>query len=1505
MSIELEKPVIKATPHKPMALANKPFPYSDLANDRRFEEFVYSLFHSEIMNNKYGGFDNIQLMTGSHDLGQDCALLRNGKHHGVIQCKLSRNAYSVALFGKEIVKFVLYSLIHEELIYDPDDFTYYLAVSYGLERKCLDLIGDFKTRITTEPKLEKWIIDNLKLPTLQILQLQGVKPKVIAILEKIKVKLLNPILLDSLLIKQENEHLIPLFFEVRTVGVRAIARLTEAEILDSLTTASIAVKSQKNEFDGISESHIPRAETQALLQWVKADAPKDKQGQEQNICLLAANPGMGKTVIIKDLYDALIEENIPVLALKADQVYASSLKGLEEKISLGVPLHDFIEQCIEHFTKTVILVDQIDALSQSMSADRSFINTYTHFIAKYIHNESVRIIISVRLFDLYFDPSLKLYHNLKKFEVKKLDANVVLSVIEKLGIGRERISNNLLNLLCTPNNLDIFSRIYAGKTQFAGINTIVDLYNELWNVKILGREERLPQLVYEIAEEMHNTQQITVSESKFEVDANLLVYLKAERIVQSEKNGLQFFHQSFYDYAFARRFVHGSEKLSDYLMRQEQSLFARSAVKMILNHLRSYDIAAYIVQATNLLTGKRYLFHIQHLVISFIAVQDAPLSEEKTLVSSIILARRSFAQVFFDQVFGKEWTEFLLHERYLNRLTSADPPPRRFQRIKHPVSTKNENLTTLFHILRKNLNNSPDSVIDFINGLDDWQSFARLLFGLADWSNTKGLAFLDRIAKEDKDRDSGFQGLLAQITETNPDYVFESVKGDFFIKDEGIPHHTVDREHRVFEALFRMIPFKVCEYAIATIDKELPEKLLPGHGRSLKDDYFIHKFDLAETESLHHHDEFYNQFGQQMQKYAAEKAPIFTTYLAKHQRSPYRSIIKLLVFCLSGNESLYPRDIYSLIIYLNEEKIFNQFGRLNYDVRRLIGAVYQFLSPEEQADIRGMIKNLRVPRELIKWPHGGRQINSQWGLTKLYFLQALPQEVIVADHELKKIHQELLRRHGDKKEARPHHGVMISGGAPPLERGAYVYMKEADWLRTFRKYNRNYDDFSNRSNGNKFGGMYEHATAFKTEVAAAPGKLIPLIGQIISDTSIDFTYARSGVEGLALGSYDDAKTIPLFMKLVKRDHSDDNLMVLNLGEKLMRWDNVDEGLLDYVIWQALHNPDPEENEVRTRVNEPKSSLDKYVQGGINTVRGFAAHMLVRVTDQRYKDKIFEAIEIVFDKDNITVRAAVMYQFAFLMNLDGKRAFELFLKIVSDKKHKDIMACTLWTLQYLTNYDYRALIPHLQELSASDELLMEDIRWLSTILFSACYHGYKGADKLFDNFFKRRPEAWQHAAHDAIGHFYKDGKKVPKSYDVLKFVFSAKKTAKLKGKDFHVYDLEQIKFNDIAPLLKLFVKSPLYVLRESFIEYLTANAGASPLAAIKLFEKAIAHEQSENENDYFFGQEGLATQFILGAYTALKKEHMRYKRRLLKAFDQVLLDPRFRANADSMLERALS
>jgi len=177
--------------------------------------------------------------------------------------------------------------------------------------------------------------------------------------------------------------------------------------------------------------------------------------------------------------------------------------------------------------------------------------------------------------------------------------------------------------------------------------------------------------------------------------------------------------------------------------------------------------------------------------------------------------------------------------------------------------------------------------------------------------------------------------------------------------------------------------------------------------------------------------------------------------------------------------------------------------------------------------------------------------------------------------------------------------------------------------------------------------------------------------------------------------------------------------------------------------------------------------------------------------------------------------------------------------------------------------------------------------------------------LFDNFFKRRPEAWQHAAHDAIGHFYKDGKKVPKSYDVLKFVFSAKKTAKLKGKDFHVYDLEQIKFNDIAPLLKLFVKSPLYVLRESFIEYLTANAGASPLAAIKLFEKAIAHEQSENENDYFFGQEGLATQFILGAYTALKKEHMRYKRRLLKAFDQVLLDPRFRANADSMLERALS
>jgi len=88
MNIVYEKPTIsKSTSSGPLAIANKGFPYNDIADSRRFEELLYSIYKTKIENNSFGQFDDISLMTGIRDQGRDCVLIRNGKQHGLIQCK--------------------------------------------------------------------------------------------------------------------------------------------------------------------------------------------------------------------------------------------------------------------------------------------------------------------------------------------------------------------------------------------------------------------------------------------------------------------------------------------------------------------------------------------------------------------------------------------------------------------------------------------------------------------------------------------------------------------------------------------------------------------------------------------------------------------------------------------------------------------------------------------------------------------------------------------------------------------------------------------------------------------------------------------------------------------------------------------------------------------------------------------------------------------------------------------------------------------------------------------------------------------------------------------------------------------------------------------------------------------------------------------------------------------------------------------------------------------------
>ena len=154
------------------------------------------------------------------------------------------------------------------------------------------------------------------------------------------------------------------------------SNLTQEQIIERFNLASVDLESYNNLFGGTY--HIDRYETDQLYNWIS----NDLQANETPIAILAGDAGSGKSVIFKDLFNKLVSNNIPVLGIKADRLVVRNIQELNEGLELGDTIESIFISLSKLDQKFVLLVDQIDALSQSLSSDRKPLNTYHRMIQR-------------------------------------------------------------------------------------------------------------------------------------------------------------------------------------------------------------------------------------------------------------------------------------------------------------------------------------------------------------------------------------------------------------------------------------------------------------------------------------------------------------------------------------------------------------------------------------------------------------------------------------------------------------------------------------------------------------------------------------------------------------------------------------------------------------------------------------------------------------------------------------------------------------------------------------------------------------------------------------------------------------------------------------------------------------------------------------------------------------------------------------------------------------------
>ena len=413
------------------------------------------------------------------------------------------------------------------------------------------------------------------------------------------------------------------------------------------------------------EPAIRRNEVEIIQEWIERKASTEKASR---LALLYGKAGIGKSIVMHDLLEQLQSKNdYLVFGLKSDQVEFVNTDDLSRKIHLAQPIETVVKDMAQKYKRVVLLIDQIDALSLSLSSNRTPLRLLLKVISQVQYIPNVRVVISCRPYDLEYDPLLDNLRIKNKWELKELTKEQVQQTL-KNNQCKERLSDNLLRFLGNPLHLYLFLKIRPYEQLTNPLSTDL-LYHQLWRKYVNDdsirkvEKERLLSLLDSLVSTMYHRQELSVHIRKYETDYDSeLKYLFTNGFLIVTKNGLvQFFHQTLFDYVYARRFTEKGNDLLEELKKQHQGLFSRPAVKSILIFQRELQPSVYIHIIEQLLYAKDekgkdiYRFHLKSLALSNIPYFELPLKEELNFILRKVYSNKVYMDVIFESVYTVNW----------------------------------------------------------------------------------------------------------------------------------------------------------------------------------------------------------------------------------------------------------------------------------------------------------------------------------------------------------------------------------------------------------------------------------------------------------------------------------------------------------------------------------------------------------------------------------------------------------------------------------------------------------------------------------------------------------------------------------------------------------------------------------------------------------------------------------------------------------------------------------
>ena len=1244
--------------------------------------------------------------------------------------------------------------------------------------------------------------------------------------------------------------------------------------------------------------HIPRQETKMLLDWIKQPTAADDK-----ICLLTGTAGQGKTVVLHDLMEeleALKDQGYHGFGLKADMLDFADFRSHDEQTKY----EEEMGQQLKNGNTPVLIIDQIDTLSKTLSTDRKPITQLDKLIGIALR-AGAKVVVSCRPYDLNYDPVLKKYKHKKKIGLGGLtveQVNHVLKVFGKTGVTED---SSMYKFLSTPVHLEYYIEYGKDGREDTSLQTLMD---QMWTLKIEDAcsksdrttAEKLKASLKTITELLNDTSTLTFKRQRLEGKYNTEIdYLLSENILRQDDENTQvsFYHQTLADYITARVTFESGETMASILERSHQGLYIRNRVKQYFTYIRETAPDVYISELKKILVDApsgSYREHIKMLLLTTMAGMSMPRAEEKDFVSHYVIENDYYRDIFVDAVLNEGWFTFVTEcANITNALTKKDPTTVELMK-RCCVNMMYVNAETVMNYILKIIRK------DDVEWNREWM-------GLVNGNTAPTILEKAKPLYEASagDEPLKYNNYLRHLAETDYPYVENVVLTHIENRlkkqqsQEKAPLTTLRLTYLDSQAYFLLeeLYHKASDKdAVARTYLKVVEAIDTATKYEPSEEMLFEESDAyygySSSSSYEYHDRLVSDYLRYAREKGKENSEDIRDIVTQCLSSKH-GIVYYMGLCLI-REHLETYRAEALSVVTNKEILEVLSGKISYQTIKILEALFPKLTDDEKAQVTDAVtqvnpswQNTAIP-EMIKYG------------VPLYHIGRRKQELLwVIPHDYLKTNRPtdwkfLQEKNRELKEPSIHEPFRVysKGGWTSHGLEKMRAMKQPQMLKAFRKVNTNISTIDDKPT------LQGECMIFEALATEDPEKYYPYVEAVIADKLINREYAAYGINGLKKANYDIEKTKRLTDLLVEdlmtmpRERSTEMAImdVLREIDYFIERDQVSDKMLDFMCRIAREYPD-EQHEGEDQEHQP----DVY-NTGINRVRGSAVYHLVKCNGMdKQKDEIFKALEACVEATPAT-KAAIILQQALLNYLDFDRNYALYMSLTKDLTPSlmSIPLNNLHPLVYFINKrfdDMKEFFIKLYDVDESHEMLSQ-LLWISFARKIA------GAEELLHGLLDYSDKAKK----CVIQFFHKDTVTEYFEYvlPVIEWCKDSESSEVGRMMDFLMNDLNGIDWEEVKAAVNVYVSGKTFGYSgHHFLDLMKDSADEHPEDVLRWMCDYATTDHLDDDNVFLHSQ---AMSNIVAAYNAIRKydKDSKLLEDALSAMDLLLVNREVRRGVKTFL-----